>query len=126
MARSRDKFVEGFEHAPYFLTATTVNWTPLFSSRSLVQILLDSLCFLQDNDRLALYAYVILENHLHLVASSPDLSGAISSFKSYTARQMIDYLALYKAAHVLHHLEFYKATHKTDRTYQLWREGSHP
>ncbi len=126
MARSRYKFVEGYEHSPYFLTATTVNWTPRFSSHALVQILLDSLRFLQTSARPTLYAYVILENHLHLVAASPDLSAAISSFKFYTARQMIDFLEINKTAHVLHQLEFYKAMHKTDRTYQVWQEGSHP
>ncbi len=126
MARSRYEIVPGHEQAPYFLTATTVNWTPLFSSRSIVQILLDSLHFLQMNDRLVVYAYVILENHLHLVAASANLSSAISSFKSYTARQIIDFLEMHKAVHVLRQLEFYKAAHKTDRTYQLWQEGSHP
>ena len=91
-----------------------------------MQILLDSLRFLQASARLTLYAYVILENHLHLVAASPDLSASISSFKSYTARQMIDFLQMNKTAHVLHQLAFYKAIHKTDRTYQVWQEGSHP
>ena len=124
MARSRYKFMEG--PAPHFLTATTVNWTPLFGSRPIAQILLDSLRFLQTEKRLTLYAYVILENHLHLVAASSDLSSAISSFKSYTARQIIDFLTLRRAEHVLHQLAFYKALHKTDRTYQLWQEGVHP
>lgn len=83
MARSRYKFIEG--SAPHFLTVTVVNWIPLFSSPTLVQILLDSLCFLQNERRLILYAYVILENHLHLIASAPDLSKQIGNFKSYTA-----------------------------------------
>ncbi|MFN8494234.1 MAG: hypothetical protein U0350_41935 [Caldilineaceae bacterium] len=126
MARSRYKIVPGYEQAPYFLTATTVNWAPLFSSRSIVQIGLDSLRFLQMNDRLILYAYVIRENHLHLVAASAALSSAISRFKAYTVRQIIDFLEMHKAVHVLHQLEFYKAAHKTERTYQLWQEGSHP
>jgi putative transposase len=27
---------------------------------------------------------------------------------------------------ILEQLEWHKAQHKTDRTYQLWQEGSHP
>ena len=27
---------------------------------------------------------------------------------------------------ILEQLQFYKLAHKTDRTYQLWQEGSHP
>ncbi|QCQ21237.1 hypothetical protein FDQ92_02945 [Desulfoglaeba alkanexedens ALDC] len=34
-----------------------------------------------------LYAYVIMENHIHLIANSRDLSKAIQSFKCFTARR---------------------------------------
>ena len=33
-----------------------------------------------------------MENHLHLILSSPDLSSEIGKFKSFTARQIIDFL----------------------------------
>lgn len=124
MARSRYKFIEG--PAPHFLTITVVNWTPLFSSQHLVQILLNSLCYLQREERLILYAYVILENHLHLVAAAADLAKQIANFKSYTARQMIDFLLARNAIHLLEQLAYYKSRHKQDRDYQLWQEGSHP
>lgn len=124
MARSRYKFIEG--SAPHFLTATVVNWLPLFSSPTLAQMLLDSLCFLQNEDRLILYAYVILENHLHVVASAPDLGKQIGNFKSYTARQIIDFLVAHHATNVLEQLFWHKRRHKQDRDYQLWQEGSHP
>jgi REP element-mobilizing transposase RayT len=124
MARSRYRFVAGT--TPHFLTATTVNWTPVFASRPIVQFLLESLKFLQNEDRLVLYAFVIMENHLHLVAASEDLSKTVASFKSYTARQIIDFLTVKGASHVLQQLAFYKAAHKRDRDYQLWQEGSHP
>jgi len=39
-----------------------------------------------------LYAYVILENHLHLIAQSEQLGRDISRFKSYTAKNLIRYL----------------------------------
>lgn len=124
MARSRYKFIAG--SAPHFLTVTVVNWIPLFSSPNLAQILLDSLCFLQTEGRLLLYAYVILENHPHLIASAPDLSKQIGTFKSYTARQMIDFLVAHQAMNVLEQLAWHKLRHKHDRDYQLWQEGSHP
>lgn len=124
MARSRYRFVAGL--APHFLTATVVSWLPVFASRPIAQILLDSLQFMQDQKRLVLYAYVILENHLHLVAAGEELSKEIGNFKSYTARQIIDYLQAHEARNVLHLLEQAKLPHKTDREYQLWQEGSHP
>lgn len=123
---ARDRYKIHSNHSPYFLTLTVLNWLPVFSSRPIAQILLDSLQFLQDHGRLTLYAYVILENHLHLVAAAPDLSTQIGDFKSFTARQIIDYLQAQNAENVLKHLGFYMLKHKRDRQYQLWQEGSHP
>ena len=124
MTRSRYKIIDG--KTPHFLTCTIVNWIPVFSSQPTAQIVLDSLQFMQDNHRLVLYAYVLLENHLHLIASSNALSKEIANFKSYTARQIIDYLKAKRAERVLKQLNFYKLQHKVDRNYQLWQEGSHP
>ena len=49
---------------------------PLFSNPHLATILLDSLRFLQDERRMTLHSYVIMEimeNHVHLIASAEDL-----------------------------------------------------
>lgn len=82
--------------------------------------------FLQREERLTLFAYVILENHVHMVASSNDLAKEIGNFKSFTARQLIDFLEKSNARTLLEQLAFRKARHKADRQYQLWQEGSHP
>ncbi len=124
MAKSRYKIVE--KHAPHFLTMTIVNWIPLFAAPSLAGILLESLRFLQEQERLMVYAYVILENHLHLIAQGANLAKDIASFKSYTAGAMIDHLQLHQAERVLKQLEQHKLLYKRDRTYQVWQEGSHP
>ena len=55
---------------PHFLTCTLVNWMPLFGNMEIVQIIIDSLNFLQCQQRLKLYGYVIMENHLHLIAAA--------------------------------------------------------
>lgn len=124
MARSRYKIFE--DSHPHFLTSTVVNWLPIFGSPPIVQILLDSLCFLQQQQRLTVYAYVIMETHLHLIASADDLSKEMANFRSYTARQIIDFFKARHAQHILNQLNYYKLRHKTDRDYQLWQEGIHP
>ena len=124
MARSRYKIIENGQ--PHFLTCTVVNWLPIFSSRFVAQIILDSFTFLQKQKRLELYAYVLLENHLHCIASSRNLSKEIGDFKSFTARKMIDFFEERKAVHILKQLELYKLKGKKDRDYQIWQEGSHP
>lgn len=108
------------------MTETIVNWMPLFSNPDVVSIIYDSFKFLIAKDRLLIYAYVIMENHLHLVASSKDMSKEIGDFKSFTAREIIDYYKERKAERILNDLAFYKVPHKKDREHQLWQEGSHP
>ncbi len=126
MARSRYKIYEGDKNVPYFLTATVVNWMPLFNAPWIVDILLDSLRFLQENGRLTLYAYVIMENHLHLIVSATDLSKEIGNFKSFTARKIIDQYQERNTRHILEQLAGHKVPHKIDRRYQFWQEGTHP
>ena len=111
---------------PHFLTCTIVGWLPVFTRPETVQIILDSWKFLQDQGRLTLYGYVILENHLHLIASSSDLAKEIGDFKSYTAIRLRDHLEKCGAQTLLKQFRYYKARHKIDRTYQIWQEGSHP
>ncbi len=72
-----------------------------------------------------LYGYVILENHLHFIAQAKNLNKCMSSFKSYTARQIIDHLQTQHAERLLAHLRYFKSAHKTDREYQFWQEGVH-
>ena len=124
MGRSRYKITE--EKSPHFLTNTVINWIPLFTRPSSVQIILDSFCYLQKNSSFKLYGYVIMENHLHWIAQSEQLSKDIQRFKSYTARRLIDYLTLAGQQKLLDQLAFYKKAHKHDRDHQVWEEGSHP
>jgi REP element-mobilizing transposase RayT len=123
MGRSRYQIIE---QCPYFLTCTTVNWTPIFSKPELAQIIFNSLSFLQEHQRLSVHGYVLMENHLHLIASSANLSKEIGKFKSFTARSIIDHLKQTNNQHYLTQLRLFKLVHKIDQDYQLWQEGSHP
>ena len=124
MARSRYKIIERSQ--PHFLTCTVLDWIPLFMNPEIVEIIFGSLRFLQQEARLTPYAYVIMENHIHLVASADDLGKEIGDFKSYTAREIIEYLKVRRFVHLLEELRLGKLRHRTDRTYQVWQEGVHP
>src|SRR5439155_26470032 len=73
-----------------------------------------------------LFGYVVLENHLHLVASAPDLAGTMKSFKMFTARRIIELLEAHGANMLLRQLRSFKLGHKTRSEYQVWQEGSKP
>jgi putative transposase len=99
----------------------------IFSQPELVAIVLDALRFLQQEQRLTLHSYVVMENHLHLVASAADLSKEMGNFKSFTARSMIDYLQQHRPqSYWLKRLAAAKLSHKTGQRYQVWQEGFHP
>ncbi|MFO8009612.1 MAG: transposase [Dehalococcoidia bacterium] len=125
MGRSRYRMLHG-DTSPYFLTCTTTNWIALFGNMEIARIILDSLRFLIDDGRLAIHGYVIMENHIHLIASSENLSEEIKNFKSFTARSIIDHLKAQHNSCILHELSFHRKRHKSDQQYQLWQEGSHP
>jgi REP element-mobilizing transposase RayT len=122
----RSRYVIHEKDQPHFLTCTIVGWLPIFTRPEAVDIVLDSWRFLQQENRLRIYGYVILENHLHLIASAPDLIKEIDDFKSYTARRLIDLLTDLKVETLLQQLRFWKSHHKVDRAHQLWQEGNQP
>jgi putative transposase len=67
-----------------------------------------------------------LFHHLHLIAASADISKTIQSFKSFTARQLIESITEKKMGWLLHQLGYHKARHKKQSDYQVWQEGFHP
>jgi REP element-mobilizing transposase RayT len=124
MGRNRYKIYEPTH--PHFLTCTVLHWLPLFTNKKSVQILLDSLTHLQKSDDLKIYAYVILENHLHLIAQSNDISKSMQKFKAFTAYELIKLLEKQNIKTLLDQFAFYKKAHKDHTSYQIWEEGFHP
>jgi putative transposase len=121
MGRSRYKIYEPTH--PHFMTCTVLHWIPIFTKVESVDIVLDSFRYLQKSDNLKLYAYVILENHIHILAQSDDIGKSMAKFKAHTATALIRLLQDKKVKSILDQLAFYKKAHKADRQYQFWQEG---
>lgn len=115
MGRSRYKVYEPTH--PHFITCTVLHWIPLFTRPESVNIIFESVKYLQKNDNFKLFAYVILENHLHMIAASDDISQSIKRFKSYTTKALLELLQVNRAKTILDQLAFYKKAHKTVTTY---------
>jgi REP element-mobilizing transposase RayT len=124
MGRSRYKIYEPTH--PHFVTCTVLHWIPIFTRQQSVQILIDCIKFLQDKDALKVYAYVILENHMHMVVSSNDLHKTMQSFKHFTAKQILNMLKKENVKTILDQLSFYKKANHKEKTYQVWEEGYQP
>lgn len=124
MGRSRYKIYEPTH--PHFITCTILHWIPIFTRTETTDIIFESLKYLQKTDNLKLYAYVILENHLHLVVSSDDIAKSMKKFKAHTAKEILKLLQKNSVTTILEQLAFYKKAHKRETTYQLWQEGIQP
>ncbi len=124
MSRTRYRVFE--DYYPYFMTCTVVGWLPLFTRPAIANFVLDAWRFAQRERKFELLGYVILENHLHLIAKAPGLSEVMRRFKSYTARQTIDYLTERGEKSILAQLAAERLSHKVDSDYQVWQEGNHP
>jgi REP element-mobilizing transposase RayT len=124
MTRTRYRIFES--EYPYFLTCTIVGRLPVFTRPEAVRLLFESWKFLRQNRSFKLYGYVILENHVHLIASAPDLANVMKSFKMYTAGAIVELLVHHAAEVLLRQLRALKLRHKTKSEYQVWQEGSMP
>ena len=122
----RSRYTIGDPEATYFITCTVVEWIPIFTRKPYLDILIDSLQFCRQYKGLKIYAYVILDNHLHLVVAGNRLKDIIRDFKSYTAKRIISLLEEERKTWVLNQLQYYKKATKTESLYQIWQEGFHP
>lgn len=122
MGRSRYKIYE--EHYPYFITSTFNDQLSLFADQEVAKIVLNSLQFLQEERFVTIYAYVLMHDHLHCIMEGNNLSDKLRTFKSYTARAIIDYLKDTNRTYYLKRLK--NGVSKENSEYKVWQEGFHP
>ncbi len=123
---SRDRYKIYRQNYPHFITLTYTDWLPLNSRTEITEILLNVIKYHQTEQGLTLYGWVFMENHIHLILKSPNLSKTIHSIKSYSAKQILAYLKDKKSYSTLNSLYWGKAFHKTSQEFQVWEDGFHP
>ena len=72
----------------YFLTFTVKNWYYIFDRHNRFEILGDSISYCRRHKGLRLYAYVFMINHIHLIASAPDMAAFVRDFKRHTSSEI--------------------------------------
>ena len=110
----------------YFLTATVIEWIPVFIGKDACAILTDALSFCRKQKGLRLYAYVLMENHVYLVAEAPEISGVMQSFKRHTAKRLVELAEATGKKWLQNQFEYFKKAYKSTSRYQVWQEGFHP
>jgi REP element-mobilizing transposase RayT len=80
-----------YQHALYYRTFQIVKWVDVFTRVEYKEIEVNSFDYCPKNKGLELYAYVIMTNHIHLIATSQEnhkLSDTIRDFKKFTANKL--------------------------------------
>jgi REP element-mobilizing transposase RayT len=115
--------------ALYFLTFQIVGWVDIFTRRIYKDIVIDSFRYCQNNKGLNLFAYVIMSNHIHLLAQSEtgNLSGFIRDFKSFTSRKFLDLLdeGVESRSDWMKLVFEYHGKFKNKQTNQVWTHENH-
>lgn len=116
-----------------FLTLTVVDWVDVFTRKSYKDIIIDSLRYCQNEKGLAVYAYVIMSNHLHLIAEargSIPLSDILRDFKKFTSKAILSEIEQggYESRKewMLYRFAFRGRMVKDRRQTQFWQRGNHP
>jgi REP element-mobilizing transposase RayT len=110
------------QYYPQFFTATVYEWKHLLKPHKYKQIITSSLQFLTEQNRVKLFCFAIMNNHLHLIWQIQALykrEDVQRDFLKYTAQKIIDDL---KTNHpeVLKHFE----VAEKDRKYRIWQRDS--
>ena len=107
---------------PQFYTATILNWQPLLSNNKYKEIIIESLQFCIKENKVKLYAFVIMSNHIHLVWQPlhPVTKAKLQHhFMTFTAQKIKEDLQLTNPDL----LQNFKVDAK-DSAYQLWKRNA--
>ena len=107
---------------PDFFTATILEWKPLLKPDKFKDIIINSVEFLTANNRVAVYGFVIMNNHIHLIWQISDAykpHEVQQSFMKYTAQIILKEL---RNNHTKV-LEMMRVDAK-DRKYQVWERNA--
>ncbi|RDV14522.1 transposase [Pontibacter diazotrophicus] len=77
----------------YYLTLTVVDWVDVFTRPTYKHLLLESVRYCQKEKGLELYAWCLMTNHIHFIASAKEgssLSDVLRDFKKYTNKVIIN------------------------------------
>jgi len=115
----------------HFLTFTVVGWVDVFTRQSYRDIILDSLRYCQKEQGLIIYGYVIMSNHLHIIARAENgnLSKVIHNFRKFTATKILAEIQVGTESRmewmikVFAYFAKYKSNYKH---FQFWKKDFHP
>lgn len=118
----------------YFVTFAVVAWVDVFTRRTYRDILLESFEFAAQNKGLAIHAYVIMSNHVHIIMSRKNhnvfLENIMRDMKKYSAFRILKEIREHsqesRREWMLDIFKKHGIKNSNNRHYQFWRQDNHP
>jgi len=118
--------------SPFYLTATVIDWIDVFTREGCKNIIIDSLKYCINNKGLTVYAYCLMSNHIHLIASASegnDLGSIIRDFKKYTSKAIFQFIqegGESRADWMLPRFILASKGLANYKNFKIWQEGNYP
>ena len=118
----------------YFVTFTIVGWVDVFTRKECKQLIIEALKYCKTHKGLNLFAYVIMESHLHLIVSaredSKGLSAIIRDFKKYTSKEILKWVkngtGESRKDWMLMVFRYHAKYNKRNAEFQVWHQNNCP
>jgi putative transposase len=108
-------------HYPHFFTATILEWKHLLKPDKFKDIIINSLQYLVQQNRVQVYSFVIMSNHIHIIwrMGNAEVKAKLQqSFTKFTAQKILQELRN-NHPNVLSKL----LVDAADRKYQVWERN---
>jgi REP element-mobilizing transposase RayT len=118
------------QNAPHFLTFQIVDWIDIFTRKIFKDIIIDCFIYAIEHKGFELFAYVIMSNHVHLIAHSSNgrLSETVRDIKKFTSKRIIETIENIPESRKKWMLNLFKINashHKSNKYYQVWTHENH-
>ncbi|MGB1217236.1 MAG: REP-associated tyrosine transposase [Saprospiraceae bacterium] len=117
----------------YFLTFTIVGWIDVFTRDEYRKIIIDSFNYCKKEKGLLLFSYVIMSNHIHIIARTDNekgLSAIVRDFKKFTSVKIISAIENNRMESrrewMLKLFKYYAKFNSNNPNYQFWKQDNHP
>lgn len=120
-------------NALYFITYSVIGWIDVFTRSIYKDLLLDCFRHCIKEKGLAVHAYVIMSNHVHMIISAqgePTLPEIMRDLKKYSACRIIQEIKLHpqesRREWLLYLFSKAGRANSNNTHYQFWQQDNHP
>ncbi|GAB2796788.1 transposase [Rhabdobacter roseus] len=128
---SQDRYVVQDQHMVHFLTMTVIHWIDVFTRPVYKHIICDSLNYCVREKGLVLFGWVLMSNHLHLIARVDEphtMTAFLRDFKKFTSKAIVAAIESTPESRRLWLLDKFsfeaRRTHRAEQ-FKVWQDGNH-